>query len=29
MTHSALRSEFEQLIDVYAPVGQLGLQRQT
>ena len=24
MTHSALRSEFEQLIDVYAPVGQLG-----
>jgi gluconolactonase len=24
MTHSALRSEFEQLIDVYAPVAQLG-----
>ena len=24
MTHSAMRSEFEQLIDVYAPVGQLG-----
>ena len=24
MTHSALRSEFEQLVDVYAPVGQLG-----
>ena len=24
MTHSALRSEFEHLIDVYAPVGQLG-----
>ena len=24
MTHSALRSEFEELIDVYAPVGQLG-----
>jgi gluconolactonase len=24
MTHTALRSEFEQLIDVYAPVGQLG-----
>ncbi len=24
MTHSAMRSEFEQLIDVYAPVSQLG-----
>lgn len=24
MTHTAMRSEFEQLIDVYAPVGQLG-----
>ena len=24
MTHTALRQEFEQLIDVYAPVGQLG-----
>ena len=24
MTHTALRSEFEDLIDVYAPVGQLG-----
>ena len=24
MTHTALRSEFEQLIDVYAAVGQLG-----
>jgi gluconolactonase len=24
MTHTALRSEFEELIDVYAPVGQLG-----
>ena len=24
MTHSAMRPEFEQLIDVYAPVGQLG-----
>ena len=24
MTHTALRQEFEALIDVYAPVGQLG-----
>jgi gluconolactonase len=24
MTHLALRSEFEQLVDVYAPVGQVG-----
>jgi gluconolactonase len=24
MTHSALRSEFESLVDVYAPVGQIG-----
>ena len=24
MTHTALRSEFEQLVDVYAPVGQIG-----
>src|ERR1700721_2533993 len=24
MTHMALRSEFEDLVDVYAPVGQVG-----
>ena len=24
MTHATLRSEFETLIDPYAPVGQLG-----
>ncbi len=24
MTHTALRSEFEKLVDVYAPVGQIG-----
>ena len=24
MTHVALRPEFEELIDTYAPVGQLG-----